>query len=147
MLTSLYEVIISKCIHVSRRQVIVLVQDGRVERFAPISSCESTKIVTSYLTSIKRRMLEPTKKDTPYPKTKKKLYWGGRRGAVRIKSNPIPAGWVSHKLENSNIKEVLALFQRFWITLGCPAWWSDKGTRNLQGIWPRRPAGFDNGLL
>ena len=29
-----------------------------------------------------------------------------------LKSNPIPPRWVTHKLENSNTKEVLALLQR-----------------------------------
>ena len=33
----------------------------------------------------------PPKKDTPHPKTKKKPQWDGRRGAITIKSNPIPA--------------------------------------------------------
>ena len=28
-------------------------------------------------------------------------------------------------------------------TSGFPAWGSDKGTRNPQGIWPQRPVGFD----
>ena len=30
-------------------------------------------------------------------------------------SNPIPTGWVTHKLENNNTKEVLPLLWRFWI--------------------------------
>ena len=55
------------------------------------------------------RHWNPTKKDTPCPKTKKKPQQDGRRGAVKIKSNPIPAGWVTHKLENNNTKEVLTL--------------------------------------
>ena len=37
-----------------------------------------------------------------------------RRGTMMIKSNPIPAGWVAHKLENNNTKEVLPLLWRFW---------------------------------
>ena len=37
-----------------------------------------------------------------------------RRAAVTIKSNPILVGWVTHKLEDSNTKEVLLLLQRFW---------------------------------
>ena len=47
------------------------------------------------------------KKDTLHPKTKKKPQRDGRRGAIMIKSNPIPAGWVTHKLENNYITEVL----------------------------------------
>ena len=38
-----------------------LVQDGRVEEHALISSCESTEITTSCCTTIDRRTLEPTK--------------------------------------------------------------------------------------
>ena len=54
------------------------------------------------------------KKDTPCPKTKKKPQWDGRRDEITIKSNSIPAGWVTHKLENSKTKEVLPLLWRFW---------------------------------
>ena len=57
---------------------------------------------------------QPTK-DTSCPKTKKKLQQDGRRGTITIKSNPIPAGWMTHKLENDNNKEVLPLLWRFWI--------------------------------
>ena len=49
------------------------------------------------------------KKDTPHPKTKMKLQKEGRRGTITIKLNPIPTGWVIHKLENKNTKEVLPL--------------------------------------
>jgi len=45
-------------------------------------------------------MLEPSKKDTAHPKTKKKLQRDGRRGANTIKSNPIPTEWATHNLEN-----------------------------------------------
>ena len=58
-------------------------------------------------------MLEPTKKDIPHPKTKKKPQQDGRRGTITIKSNPIPDGWVIHKLQNNNTKEVLLLLCRF----------------------------------
>ena len=76
-----------------------------------ISSCESTKITTSHLTTINRMTMEPTKKKkkkkkTPLSKTKKKLQRDGRRGTIMVKSNPIPSRWVPHKLENNNIKEV-----------------------------------------
>ena len=56
-------------------------------------------------------MLEPTKnkKDTLHPKTKKKPQQYDGRGIIMIKSNPISAGWVTHKLENNNAKEVLPL--------------------------------------
>ena len=54
------------------------------------------------------------KPNTLCPKTKKKLQRGGRRGIIMIKSIPIPAVWVTHKLENNNTKEVLPLLWRFW---------------------------------
>jgi len=50
------------------------------------------------------------KKDTPRPETKEKLQRNSRRGAITVKSNPIPVGWATHKLENNNTKEVLSLF-------------------------------------
>ena len=53
-----------------------------------------------------RKTLELTKKDTPHPKTKEKLQLDGRRGTITIKSNPITAGWVTHKLENTYTTEV-----------------------------------------
>ena len=53
------------------------------------------------------------KKGTTYPKAKK-AQQDGRRGKITIKSNPIPDGWVIHKLENNNTKEVLLLLWRFW---------------------------------
>ena len=77
--------------------------------------CESTKIATSCWTSGSTGgCWNPPKKDTPRPKTKKKPQQEGRKGSITIKSNPIPAGWVTHKLENSNSKEVLTLLWRFW---------------------------------
>ena len=76
---------------------------------------ESSKIATSSWTTTDRSTLEPTKKGYPHPKTKKKPQQDSRRGAVKIKSNPIPAGWVTHKLENNNTKEVLTLLWMFWI--------------------------------
>ena len=81
-------------------------QDGRVEACALTPSCKNTRITTSCGTIIDRRTLELTKKDTPHPKTKKKLQWDGRRGAITAKSNPITAGWVTHRLENTYTTEV-----------------------------------------
>ena len=49
------------------------------------------------------------KEDTPSPKTKNKPQQDGRRGVIMIKSNPTAAGWVTHKLENNNSREVLPL--------------------------------------
>ena len=61
-----------------------------------------------------RKTLELTKKDTPHPKTKEKPQWDGRRGVIRVKSNPITAGWVTHRLENTYTTEVHPLEWRFW---------------------------------
>ena len=52
-------------------------------------------------------MLHPTEKDILHPKTKKKPQGDGRRGEIMVKSNPTHAGWVTHKLENNYIAEVL----------------------------------------
>ena len=51
----------------------------------------------------------PLKKIPPHPKTKAKPQGDGRRGTITMKSNPIPAGSVTHKMENDNTKEVLPL--------------------------------------
>ena len=51
------------------------------------------------------RHWNPPSKDTLCPKTKKKLQQDGRRVTIMIKPNFIPAGWVTHKLENTNTKE------------------------------------------
>ena len=120
----------------------LLVQDGGVEGCALISSWENTKITNSCWITIDRRTLEPTNKDT-LPKTKKKPQQDGRRGTITIKSNPIPASWVIHKLENNNTEEVLPLLWRIW----APYQASQPGdpTKEL-GIpkdWLWRPAGSD----
>ena len=51
------------------------------------------------------RRWNPPNKDTLCPKTKKKLQQDGRRVTIMMKPNFIPAGWVTHKLENNNTKE------------------------------------------
>ena len=123
---------------------------------ALICSCKSTKITTSYWTTINRRMLEPIKKRYSMSKDKEEL-WDGRRGAITMTSNPIPIGWATHKLENNNTKEVLPLLWRFWTPRqasqpGNPAkglgiqqkdWESSKRTRNPQGIWLWKPVGWN----
>ena len=76
-------------------------------------SFENTRITTNCWTIIHGKTLELTKKDTPHPKTKEKPQWDGRRGAI-TKSNPVTAGWVTHKLENTYTTEVHPLEWRFW---------------------------------
>ena len=51
----------------------------------------------------------PPKKHNLCPKTEKKLQRDGRRGTIIIKSNSIPTGWATHRLEKNNTKEALAL--------------------------------------
>ena len=54
-----------------------------------------------------------------------------------IKSNPIPARWVIHKLENNNTKKSYRTVVKVWNPMsGSPAQGSDKGVENPQGIWP-----------
>ena len=110
-----------------------LVQDGGVEGHALPPSCKNTRITTNCWTIIKRKTLEFTKNDTPYPNTKEKPQWGGRRGAITIKSNPITGGWVTHKLENTYTTEVHALEWRFW----APCQASQPGGPAMGGGCPR----------
>ena len=58
--------------------------------------------------------LEPAKKDTPRPKTEKKLQWDSRRGTIMIQSNPITPSWVIHKLEKNYIAEAFKKEWKFW---------------------------------
>ena len=91
------------------------VQDGREKDMCPSPSARAPKLQLAIEQPLTRRRwnLPKKKKDTPHPKTKKKLQQDSRRGTIMIKSNPIPAGWVTHRLENSNTKEVLPLLLRF----------------------------------
>ena len=59
-------------------------------------------------------MLQSAKKDTPYPKAKKKLQRDNRKDTITKISNSIPTGWGTHKLENDNTKNVILLLWRFW---------------------------------
>ena len=44
-----------------------------------------------------------------------------RRGAITIKSNLIPAGWVTYKLENNYTTEVFPKKSKFWAHVGLPS--------------------------
>ena len=68
----------------------------------------------------------PPKKDTSGSNTKEKLQQDGRRGAITIKSNLIPARWVIHKLKKNNTKEVLPLLKVLDPTSGSSDWGSGK---------------------
>ena len=89
-------------------------QDGGVEGHALTPSCESTRIATGCWTIIDRKTLDFTKEGTPRPRTEEKPQWDGRRGAIRVKSNPITAGWVTHRLANTYATEVHPLEWRLW---------------------------------
>ena len=124
--------------------ILRLVQDGRVEEHALTLSCKSTRIPTNCWTITDRKTMEFTKKDTPHPKTKEKPQWDGRRGAITIKSNPITAGWVTHKLEDTYTTEVPPTGVKVLSpTSGFPTWGSGNGRRNSQRIKHWRQAGFD----
>jgi hypothetical protein len=73
------------------------------------SPARAPKLPLAVELSLTRGCWNPPKKDTPDSKTKKKLHQDGRRGAITIKSNPIPVGWVTYKSENNNTKEVFPL--------------------------------------
>ena len=68
-----------------------LSQNDRVEG-CTLFSWNNTKITTSCWTTTDRRMLECTKNIPQVPGTKETLQWDGRRGAITLKSNPIPPG-------------------------------------------------------
>ena len=63
-------------------------QDGRVEGCALIFSCEVSKKTTCYWTIIDRRMLDPTKKDTPCPRSKEKPQQDCRRDEIMFRIKP-----------------------------------------------------------
>ena len=73
--------------------------------FSPAKTPQSQPAVEQPLTG---GCWNPPKKDTAHPRTKEKQ-GGSRRGAIRIKSNPIPIGWATTNWENSNTKEVITL--------------------------------------
>ena len=88
-----------------------------------VSSPPLTKTPKSQLTaeqpSTKKDWNLP-QKDILHPKTKKKPQWDGRRGTLMIKSSPIPARWVTHRLENNHITEVLLQEWEFWAPCQAP---------------------------
>ena len=87
-------------------------------------------------------MLQPTKNDTPHPKTKKKLWQDGRKDTIMIKPNLIPARWVTHKLDSSNINSSLTVGQVLSPASGFPAWGSSTGTGSPPEIWLWKPEGL-----
>ena len=106
-------------------------QDGGVEGHALTPSCKNTRITTGCWTIIDRKTLELTKKDTPHQKKKEKPQWDGRRGAIRVKSNPITGGWVTHKTgKHLHHRSPPTGVKVLSTTSGCPTWGSSNGKRN-----------------
>ena len=105
-----------------------------------------------------KKTLEPTKKDTLHPKTKKKPQQDGRRGAIVIKSNPVPARWANHKLEDNYTTEVIPQEWKFWAPIrftSLGVWQQDEESlKNLalkgSGVWSQdfhRTGGDGNSTL
>ena len=93
-------------------------------------SCESTGITTNCWTTIERKTLELTKKDTPHPKTKEKLQWDSKRDPITIKSNPITGGWMNHRLVNTYHRSPPTGVKVLSPKSGFPTWGSGNGRRN-----------------
>ena len=64
------------------------------------------RITTGCWTIIDRKTLDFTKEGAPRPRTEEKPQWDGGRGSIRVKSSPITAGWVTHRLANTCTTEV-----------------------------------------
>ena len=60
------------------------------------------------------------KKDILYPKKKQQPQRDSRKGTVAIQWNPIPARWVTHRLENNYIVEDLSQEWQFWAPCQAP---------------------------
>ena len=109
-----------------------------------ISSSKSHKTATSYWTAIGRRMLEPTKERYLTPKDKEKaiVRWSDGCNHDKIKSHTRQVGDPQNG-EQWYQRSAWTVLKVLNPTSGFPAWGSNKGTANPQGIWPWRPTGFD----
>ena len=87
------DVIFNECFF--NLKILACLKDGRVEGCRLNPYYRNTKI-TSNWTTINKNTAETYQK-----KTKKKPQRYGRRCVIMIKSNPITAGWATHKLENN----------------------------------------------
>ena len=120
---------------------IFLVQDGRVEGYVLISSCEGTQITTSCWVTI-NRTLEIIKKDTPHSKTRShsEMVGGAQSWWNQI---PYPLGGWPTNWRTITPKKLSHCCEP---QVGLPSQFPAKGTANSQipqGIWPWRPAGLD----
>lgn len=124
-------------IHIGIAEAAVLNRSPRSQQNSKegcklIPSYKNTNITTnSWTTTNKKKILEPTKKDTLHPKTK----YGG---TITIKSNCIPTGWMI------NWQIILTGVKVLSSTSGFLVWGSGNGRRNPQKIWLSGPAGFDH---
>ena len=120
-----------------------MVQDGRVEGRALISSWDNNKIPTSCWITMDRTMQEPIKKIYPTSKNKGEATTRQEEGSNHNKIK-------SHTHRGGNTKTGEQLNRRSSPTVvkvlspksGFPAWGSSKGTGNPQGICPWGPVGF-----
>ena len=69
----------------------------------------------------------PPKKNIPVSKHKGEAAKRSRSGTITLQSNPTPARWVPHTVENNDTKQVLTLLQRFQAPHHFPTWGSGKG--------------------
>ena len=67
---------------------MLYIQDGEVEGCALIFSYENSKNTTRCWTTIHRRMLDPTTKDTPHPRAKEKSQEDRRRVKIAFRIKP-----------------------------------------------------------
>lgn len=93
---------------VKKQRPWLLVQGGRAEgrhsslpvRAPKLQQAVEPPLTEDAGTQLKKRYL--TSKD-------KEAERDSRRGTTTVKSHPIPAGWVTHRLDNNDTKEVLTL--------------------------------------
>ena len=95
---------------------------GRLEGHELIFFCKDTKIATSCWTTINRRMLEPTKKKISHVQRR-----SCNRGAIMLKSNPIPTRdfWKAKTKQNKTTcvhqdpGKVRVIPTRDWVWFAC----------------------------
>ena len=102
-----------------------------------IFSCKNSKITTHCWTTINRRMLDSTKKDTPHPRAKKKPQQDGRRGNITFRIIPHihqRCSEGSNKCVNQDQETPQRLSQNcVWVS---PAKvWMSSGLLHGQGLW------------
>ena len=92
------------------------------------------QIAASCWTTIDRRVLTPTKKDDPCPRTKEKLQWDGRWSTITLKSNSIPARWVTQTGEQLYQRSSPTVAKSLDHTPDSQTWGARKGTGSPHGI-------------